>query len=373
MITIDKVMPDVINKINTVKLFIYKSYPNLVEKIDFDNDDIFSNPLLFAFLRHKSVGTFSVEIEAELLEQLLQGYYKSDDFRFDLLYNFEGIAYLPNVGYFKKGQKKMISPIETLNNSSIEILRCSSPVLKVILDIPEKYLKWDEKLLGENIEYLTNAMRFIRDNVPEQFKLIEECCKYIYLFNTPPENSNSFASGNALGMVFFNIYQSEYDEVFFIDDIAHQTGHVILNNLIFDLKTFYKIDQSQMVEDILGRKDHRDINILIHALYTYYTTFLCLDACIEGKCFNKTQEKEAVARIGFYLKKCAYDLKILNSIINHFSGVEKILHQKGVDIIFMIREMFSQMRDKWTNKIQAINFSNQDYNFSFKKYLEVNN
>ncbi len=375
MITKEKITPDIIEKTNAIKLFLYKNYPNILEKMDFENDEAFSNPLLFAFLRHKVINTFSQEIEYDLLDELLQGYYNElISYKIDLLYNFEGIAYIPNVGYFKKGEEKIFSPIVKLGNSSIEVLRCTSPVLKVILDdVPRKDLKWDEKLYKNNIKYLTNAMEFIKENVPKQFELIEECCRYIYLFNTPTENTNSFASGNALGAVFFNIYQPEYDEVFFVDDIAHQTGHVILNNIIFNLKSFYKINQKQMIEDILGKKDHRDINVLIHALYTYYTTFLCLDSCLKAGCFNEIQEKEAIARIAFYLRKCYYDLNLLDSVIKHFDGIENMLTTKGIEIITLIQKMFSDMRVKWAKKTVEIDFSNQDYNFSFKKYLEINN
>lgn len=374
MITLEQITPDIIEKINTVKLFLYKNYPDILEKLDFNNDDAFCDPLLFAFLRHKAVGTFPVKIEKQLLGELLQGYYKNNDknFKIDILYNFEDIAYLPNEGYFKKGEKKKISPIVHLNNSSIEILRCTSPVLKVILDIPKKFLRWDDNLFKNNIDYLTNALSFIKNNVPNQFELIEKCCKWIFLFNTPPENSNSFASGNALGAVFFNIYQPEYDEVFFIDDIAHQTGHVILNNITFNLKSFYKIDQTQKIEDILGVKDHRDINVLIHALYTYYTTFLCLESCLNAGCFKENQKEEVIARIGFYFRKCNYDLKRLDDISNHFSGIEQILTPKGENIISLIREMFLNIKIRWEEKTSFIDFSNQDYNFSFKKYLEIN-
>ena len=254
-------------KINTVKLLIYKDFPEIFEKIDFDNGEAFCDPLLFAFFRHKVAGTFPKNIETEFLEGILQGYFKDKkDFKLDHLFNLEEIAYLSNLGYFKKGEHKPFSSVVTIKDTSIQILRCTTPLFKVILETPEEDQLWDDKLYNNNIGYLNNAINFIKTHIPNHFKLIEHCCKYIYLFSTDPNNSNSFASGNALGTAFFNIYQNEYDEVFFVDDIAHQTGHIILNNINFNLKIFYKIDQSILVEDIIKKEDHRDVNILIHAL-----------------------------------------------------------------------------------------------------------
>lgn len=370
----DSIISDINEKINTIKILLYKEAPHIFEKIDFDNDEIFCSPLLFAFFRHKVINTFTPEEEKALLEEFMQGYYveKPEAYNIAHLYNEEGIAYMPSVGYFKKGENTPFAPTAHVKDSSIKILRCATPFLKVILDIPLEDQRWDDELYTNRIGQLNNAMDLIRKNVPDQYKLIDQCCEYIYLFNTDPNNSNSFASGNALGLAFFNVYQEEYNEIFFIDDIAHQTGHVIMNNLMFSKPTFYKIDQTQAVEEILGRPDHRNVNILIHALYTYYTTFYCLDECIAANSFEGKLYKEALARIGFYQRKCHTDLQILDVVIKHFGGLENMLTDKGLKVMKSITNKFEEITQKWGETINAYDFSNQTYNFSFKLFEELN-
>ena len=370
----DSIISDINEKINTIKILLYKDVPHIFEKIDFDNDEIFCNPLLFAFFRHKVVKTFSPEEEKAILEEFMQGYYveKPSAYTINHLYNDEGIAYMPSIGYFKRGEEKPFAPTVKVKDSSIEILRCTTPFLKVILEIPAEDLLWDDNLYNDRIDQLNTAMDLIRQHVPDQYELIEKCCEYIFLFKTDASNSNSFASGNALGMAFFNIYQEEYNEIFFIDDIAHQTGHIIMNNLMFSKPTFYKIDQTQSVTEILGKPDHRNVNVLIHALYTYYTTFYCLDECIAANSFEGKLYKEAVARIGFYQRKCSIDLEILEVVIKHYGGLENMLTDKGLKVMKSITNKFEEINKKWGETINAYDFSNQTYNFSFKLFEELN-
>ena len=92
-------------KINTLKLFLYKSYPEIFSKLDFDNDSIFCNPLLFAVFRQRLASAFSFEEERDLISGILQGYFtdrEKEIFLSGPLFNFQEIAYIPNVGYFKK-------------------------------------------------------------------------------------------------------------------------------------------------------------------------------------------------------------------------------------------------------------------------------
>ena len=145
-----------------------------------------------------------------------------------------------------------------------------------------------------------------------------------------------------------------------------------MNNLMFSKPTFYKIDQTQSVEEILGRPDHRNVNILIHALYTYYTTFYCLDECIAANSFEGKKYKEALARIGFYRRKCEFDLEILEVVMKHYDGLENMLTKKGIDVVNSIKKKFEEINNKWGNTIKVYDFSNQDYNFNFKLFEELN-
>lgn len=48
-------------------------------------------------------------------------------------------------------------------------------------------------------------------------------------------------------MAFFNVYQEGYDEVFFVDDISHQTGHIIMNTFWFERKEHFLINEKKIL------------------------------------------------------------------------------------------------------------------------------
>ncbi|HCQ13265.1 hypothetical protein, partial [Flavobacterium sp.] len=183
-------------------------------------------------------------------------------------------AYIPNIGYFKYGEKKAFDSIFIIENTKIELLKQPIKLLENIFRtntdelIREKEIIIDNDLFEKNINALTNAFKLIKVNSQDQYKLIEENCKKVIMFKTNPDNINSFATINAQGIAFFNVYQEEYDEVFFVDDIAHQTGHIILTTLFYDKKAIFKIDEEQNIGSLLKINDNRSIHILLHAFYT---------------------------------------------------------------------------------------------------------
>ena len=361
--------------INTIKLLIYKENPGLLEKIDFDDDELFLEPLLFSYFNYKMENL----LPNELLTEFMQGYFvNKEELGINYSFNENEIAYLPKLGYFKKNEPAFFEPIHVIENSNIEVFRHSINLLRNVFTdgsgnlISNSDIIFNNSLFGKNISYLTNAISFIKEDSSEHYEIIEKCCKKILLFQTDPANTNSFATIKAHGVAFFNVYQDEYDEVFFIDDIAHQTGHIILTTLFHNRKAVFKIDEEQNVEDLLKLKDHRTVYILLHALYTYYTTLLCLDNSLAKKRFNKRQEKEAIGRIGFYLNKCSNDLNRFEKINDLYNGIENVLTDEGIEIYNSIKQKYSEAVQKWQTTINGFDYSNQTYNFTFKNFDALN-
>ena len=58
--------------LEVTKILIYKENPLLFEKLDFNNNDVFLEPLLFAYFNSKSYNL----LPKEALEEILQGYFK---------------------------------------------------------------------------------------------------------------------------------------------------------------------------------------------------------------------------------------------------------------------------------------------------------
>lgn len=361
--------------INTIKLLIYKENPGLLEKIDFDDDELFLEPLLFSYFNYKVDNSLS----NDFLTEFMQGYFlNKQEVGINYSFNENEIAYLPKLGYYKKNEPSFFEPVYIIENSKIEVFKHSITLLRNVFTdasgnvIPDSDIIFDNSLLEKNVSSLTNAVSFIKQDSNDHYQIVEQCCKKILLFKTDPSNTNSFATIKAHGIAFFNVYQDEYDEVFFIDDFAHQTGHIILTTLLHNRKAIFKIDEEKNVEDLLKLKDHRTVYILFHALYTYYTTLLCLDNSLAKNRFNKRQQKETLGRIGFYLSKCSNDLNRFEKINDLYNGIENVLTDEGRAIYYLIKEKYSEIVQKWHTTIKGFDYSNQTYNFAFKIFDALN-
>jgi glutaredoxin 2 len=97
-----------------------------------------------------------------------------------------------------------------------------------------------------------------------------------------------------------------------------------------------------------------------------------LDNSLSAGKFSSQQEKEAVGRIGFYLRKCSHDLRRFDKIADLYNGVENVLTDKGQEIYTLIRKKYSEVSEKWQDKIENFDYSDQAYNFTFKIFDSLN-
>jgi hypothetical protein len=317
-----------------IEVLSYKENKELFISI-YQKKDVFENPLLFAYFNNKKFSYF----DSKLFNSV---------FLDDTVYS-------------------------NIDSTSIKLLNIKHQVLNGTFKSKETPINFEKieiskKLNAIFIKKLTNAITYIKSYVPEHFALIEKHCKVICLFDTSPTNTNSFATINAHGMVFFNVYQKkEYDEVFFVDDISHQTGHVIMNSFWFDRKKHFIINENDNIKNILDKpNEYRNFYILFHALYTYYTTVLCLENCIDTNCFNDEQKMEAKARIVFYLKKYAYDLVNFEKVCHFYGGIDNVIHKESQILFKKIMNKYLLSKKRWENELQTFNFKNQPYNFTLE-------
>jgi hypothetical protein len=361
--------------IETIKILIYKEAPYLIEKINLEDQDTFLEPLLFAYFNRKE-NLFS----REALKEILQGFFKKNEtIKNEFTFNKDGIAYIPKIGYFRKDEIKPFDNIIILPNTNFEVITYQIINLKYIfrdfnnIVIDESKIIISKMLYEDNKKSLSSALSNIKQYSNNHYSLIEKCCKKIVLFKTDPKNTNSFATINAHGIAFLNVYQKEYDEVFFIDDIAHQTGHIIMTTLSFKRKEYFLIDENENIKSITNNpKEYRSLYILFHALYTYYTTTLCLDNCLSNNCFDEKKTHEAEGRVGFYLIKYKLDLDSFMEVANHYNGLEMVLTKKAIFIFQMISEQFIQIRNKYYSTLKEFSYKNQPYNFTYKEFIKLN-
>ncbi len=390
---------NVVNGISTltqsVKLLLYKTNNSIFEKIDFENDDIYQEPLLFAYFNAK-------QNLPHLLDLILYGYTSlglrpknisvtSDEF---------GRIYLPNIGWLithKKNEHYILNTnkdnlILTYNNDIVDFNLIKNCIIKntavELLEYPVLLLnQFYYDINGSNINVeiediskkhkknLIKAWNLIKKYAPNHYNIIALVTRKCVIFNIDTYLRNSFATLSAQGIAFFNAYQEDYNEVFFVDDIAHQTGHVIFNAMICEIRKFLRIDRDETLQNIHEGNDiieKRTIYVVFHALYTYYTTFICLDACLSANAFRGFKRHEALGRIAFYINKCGQDLKLIDDPILTNDNSVKIFTIDGLTIYNEIKNTFYLMLKKWKEEIKDFDLSNQTYNFSNSIFFETN-
>lgn len=379
-----------IQLIENIKILLYKENNDIFSTLDFENDLIYQEPLLFAFFKNRS---------DHKLEDIIYGHISPEKRPKDVFkYSDEnGRIYIPNIGWlicnkrnsnlnlYELINKAELGKDETRLEPSLFIEGTNIEILKYPINLLKQFY-YDENLNRievdiENItklhiNHITKAFKLIKKYVPDHFTLIESVTKKIVIFNVDTNLRNSFATLSAQGIAFFNAYQKEYNEIFFIDDIAHQTGHLIFNVLIYDIEQFLKIKPTTIIQEIKNDRgltiETRDIHVLFHAFYTYYTTFICLDAILDSQEFSGDKIHELQGRMKFYIGKCYLDLMLIDDPIESNNNAENLFTQKGLNLFLTMKNKYFEMLNKWLPIVKDHKLDNQLYNFSYSSFKELN-
>lgn len=376
--------------IENIKILLYKENNDIFSMLDFDNDLIYQEPLLFAFFKNRSDNK---------LEDIIYGCISPEKRPKDIFkYSDEnGIIYIPNIGWLISNERNSnlnlyelinkansredetrLEPSLFIEGTNIEILKYPIHLLKQFYyDENLNLIEVDiENITKVHIDHVTEAFNLIKKYVPNHFALIESVTSKIVIFNTDTNLRNSFATLSAQGIAFFNAYQKEYNEIFFIDDIAHQTGHLIFNVIIYDIKQFLKVKPTTVIQEIKNDSgiilETRDIHVLFHAFYTYYTTFICLDAMLESNEFSGDKIHELHGRMKFYIGKCYLDLILIDDPIEDCNNAEILFTEEGMDLFLTMKNKYFEMVTKWYPVIKDYKLYNQLYNFSYSLFKELN-
>lgn len=388
--------------IENIKILLYQEHESIFDLIDFEDDTIYLEPLLFAYFK-------SSKRNKNDLFSILYGYIplnKRPDL-IELTTDEWGRIYLPKIGWLitnnpsqhlklkfeadsgfnlLQNDRKidfLYEPIQLIGDTSIELLKYPVPILEQFYyDVNQTSVKVEiTKITLKQLHNLELAIAFIKDSLPHHYDLISSVTKGVVVFNIDYYLTNSFATLSAQGIAFLNSYQDDYNEVFFIDDIAHQSGHVIFNTLIYDSEEFLLVEPGTVIQilNLEGLpREPRDIHVVFHALYTYYTTFICLDAYLQNKNIEAAKRHEALGRMRFYIKKCYQDISIIESPDKQYNNTDvlysksELFTEKGFIIYQEILKTYNDMVNKWYKNTNDFDLSNQPYNFTYSSFIELN-
>ncbi len=385
--------------LENVRILVYKENPILFELLEYQNDKIFNEPLLFAFFYAKKRGV--------TLEQLLWGYIEKSKCpkSINALTDKQGIIYLPEIGWLKTAlieaqvvltttgdgglsdlcvthNEEVVpftfEPIQKIENTSFELVNHQHQLLQPhFIDAKNRLVNVDIDNISQlQRGALTKAFELIRSFAPEYYKLLEQSVRKVVIFNDPQVKRNSFATLSVHGCAFFNSFQKEYDEVFFIEDIAHQCGHVIFNNITHINKDIFRVSSETVIKErgffgmIINLLEERTLFVAFHALFTYYAISICLEACILKSDLTELQKHEALGRLAFCFHKYGTDINLLKKVDKE--GKSTYFTEAGLELYQPMEIQYKRLEREWAERLKKMHLLNQPYNFSVKNFHKSN-
>jgi len=346
---------------------------------------IYLEPLLFASLTSKNnvdhrISYWNYNKERELKVEL------------NKLNNF----YIPNLGWFYLDIScldvtlKYNICFEVFSEMKKVNFKFESPIL-----ISEKFelLIHPIDLLGENFfdefgkdvpveitncairfqKYLEKGVRIIEEFNPVWFETLSRHLKKIVLFEDKSGKRNSFATQSVHGCIFLNCEQDNYNEVFFIEDVAHQSGHVIFNAFLASDVQIFKVDKDLDIYLDIEKNEFnepRAIYVVMHAMYTYECIISCFQKCLENNVFTDHKRHELIGRLTYTLHKFIRDYKLLTK--KNSDGDNLYFTEYGEEILNWFNETFENCINEYNNIIKFTDITNQPYNFSYEEFLKLN-
>lgn len=347
---------------NTIQLLLYKENPSLLEKIDFEDDNIFLDPLLFAYFNSKKDNLFT----NEMLTEIVQGYFvEKEPLLLNESFNKEGIAYVPNLGYFDKQGNKID---DILKIDAFEIVKTNHPLLeKYFYEFYKGHIVNANPTYNsvwlENYNELEQAILIIKEHLPAFYKEFVLANKRIYLHDNP--KILNFASVETLGMLYFYILDKS-NLIYFIEEIIHQASHNYLYYLMFNKEEFFKIDSLTTVMRDLTKQDwdYRNLYGAFHGLYTVTRRVECFDVLLSNNVFSGSQKHELLGRMADMFPRFQTGLELLN--------LDEVFNEKGKEMYLELTQKRQTILKKYEKSLKEFDLSHRDLDFRYNEFCLTN-
>lgn len=374
---IEKLIEENYNQLaDSLRILTYRESEEIISKIDFNDNSIFLEPTVFAYFNRAKTGK---EFPKSLLAEIMQTHFiEKEPLQLEGSYNKNNIAYIPHLGYYKKGKEKPIKEeLLYVQNTNIEVAKYEIPLLSNALVMVtsrtgERDFLVEDHYVEENLDTLNQAFEHIKNTIPERYKFISKCCKKIVLFTEPRPIFTSRVTINALGVLYINVFEKEKNLPYFIDTIVHLTGSVIMTIMLQDKQGIFKIDSREMLTPILGKKDTRNIYTLYHRLYCHYAAFHFLHHYLEKDFCKEEHKTEITQRMVLYLKKCEIDLEYFKIVTDHFNGIENTITEDAINLYNLIENTYQEIKNARSAEMKAFEDTEiTNYRMTYDEFVGI--
>jgi hypothetical protein len=352
---------------DTMRAALYEVNEFIFSKLDYESDAIFLEPALFCY--------FLSDVNQKIpLEQVLYGYMPDAERPKSLtaISDGFGLVNLPNLGYIRTEPGSTVEvtpaflrynllPDEFVPHSRIRLCLHATDHL-AFQEGGVRFHEPPETSLKNHREELNRSVAFFQQYMSDFWEVVELCTREFVVFSSA--DYNSFAGIQQQGTAYFNIENTQKSAVFFIDDIAHQCGHVVFNILTLDTENYLKVSKDHPLSQYSPNPNEaRGAYGAFHGLFTYSTILFSLSNFLENTP-DPVLTHEALGRMGFYLQKFERDLKLMNN--------QEILTEKGLDFRKQFQEGYEYIYQKWQHKVHGFDYSNQPYIYQYHLFTKLN-
>lgn len=346
--------------IETIKILVFKENPAIFKNLDFDNDSIFLEPLLFAYFNADKK-----QISNNLLNEILQGYFsKKEKLNIKVSYNKKQIAYLPKLGYYQSNHKVE----DILEIEGFEIIKEIHPLIdKYFTESYKGHLVNNEPihnpLWQQHYKELEKAILIIKNELPDFYYELCFANKKIYLHDNC--KILNFATIETLGMLYLYVL-GEKNIIYFIEELIHQGSHNFLYYVMHDVNDFFKIDVKNIVmRDLTNQEwDYRDVFGAFHGLYTVTRRVECFDLLLSKNVFTGRDKHELLGRLSDQFSRFKTGLELLN--------FDEVYTKKGLGFYYELNSRCQNILEKYQKLSNYFDLSNRDLDFRYNDFCKLN-
>jgi hypothetical protein len=313
---------------NALRELLYRVHPDAFATLDFDDDNVFLQPQLFAhFTLHGPLAKLRDTTPQQAASLAVQ----------------QGqLAQTPN--WSCSGQIPAVYA---------RLFTGSGHALPRALQAEAAY---------RHHRQVRSAQHWLRRYCPRIAHRLQACTRQIYLFRaTLP---HSFAPMSAHGTVFLNVPE-EADEVFFLEDMVRQCAHVAFHAMTHDKQRYLSADPHRSLGDLLkDAADQRSLYSVFHALYTYVVIAEVLSAMLKSGELDERQSHEARGRLAYNLLKFRIDLQRMRKP-GFYTAKGLLLYKR-----FAACCARHTLRD--ARLVEGLDLSNQPCHFSYAHFVQCN-
>lgn len=346
---------------NIIPILLYQENPSLIEKVDIEGS-LFSDPLLFAYFNNKN----KIPFPEKTLKEIIQGFFlKEITLTIEYSFNKNGIAYIPNVGYFNKN-KECIDSI--LNVEGIEVIKELHPLLE-----PYLFEYYKGHITNSNPEYISvwkdylpllkQALIILKQYIPNFFKDFLFANKKIFIHNNP--KILNFTSIETLGMLYFYA-TPQATLMYFIEELIHQGAHNLLYHTIFNKSDYFKIDSVKIImKELTGKEwDYRNVYGAFHGVYTVFKRLECYDILIQKNILGDKDKHELFGRLADQFPRFRTGLELLD--------LDEVYTQKGKELYLELDKKCEFILKKYEKIVPFFDLSFRDLDFNYFDFQKNN-